>query len=127
MKISQLASSCGVGVETVRFYQRIGLLATPRQPPRGYREYTAEDVARLRFVRRAQELGFTLEEISALVELSASNCRDAESIASERLVTVREKIADLQRVAKVLSDVVTQCEARKPHQGCPIIETLTEI
>lgn len=123
MKISQLATAAGVGVETVRYYQRIGLLSTPVRST-GFREYRSADLARLLFIRRAQALGFTLEEISALVQLSASNCEDVERLAHERLTSVREKIADLERIANVLNDVVARCAVRQPHQGCPIIETL---
>ena len=123
MKISQLASAAGVGVETVRYYQRIGLLAKPDRSA-SFREYGAEDLARLRFVRRAQALGFTLEEISTLLQLSTFECEDVERIARARLATVAEKISDLQRVASVLTDVVERCGAREPYQGCPIIESL---
>jgi Hg(II)-responsive transcriptional regulator len=123
MKVSQLAKAGGVGVETVRYYQRIGLLSTPKRAA-GFREYESADLARLRFIRRAQALGFTLAEISTLVRLSASNCKDAERIARDRLATVSEKLADLNRIAIVLSEVVARCAARKRHQGCPIIETL---
>ncbi len=123
MKISHFAKAAGVGVETVRYYQRIGLLRMPTRSA-GFREYGSGDLARLLFIRRAQALGFTLDEIATLVQLSATDCDDAERIAHDRLASVAEKIADLQRIANVLNDVVTRCAAREPYQGCPIIETL---
>lgn len=124
MKISQLAKAAGIGVEAVRYYQRIGLLETPKRSS-GFREYGHRELERLRFIRRAQALGFTLAEIATLLQLSAANCQDVEAIARERLASVAEKIADLQRIADVLTDVVARCAARESYEGCPIIETLT--
>lgn len=125
MKVSQLAAAAGVGVETVRYYQRIGLISTPARSA-SFREYEPKDLARLRFIRRAQALGFTLKEISALLQLSASDCRAVERLARERLAAVAEKITALRRISGVLKEVVRGCEAREPHQGCPIIETLAD-
>ena len=123
MKISHLAKDAAVGVETVRYYQRIGIMRTPDRKG-GIRHYELADLQRLRFIRRAQSLGFTLEEIAALLKLSAADCKNAEQIARERLTTVRERIASLRRVQRVLEGVVRRCVNRQPHQSCPIIETL---
>jgi Hg(II)-responsive transcriptional regulator len=123
VKISQFAKTAGVGIETVRYYQRLGLLSKPKRST-PYREYGADDVQRLRFIRRAQTLGFSLAEVSLLLSLSASECEDVERIARERLAGVSEKIADLRRVQAVLSDVIERCSAREAYEGCPIIETL---
>jgi MerR family mercuric resistance operon transcriptional regulator len=123
MKIAQLAKAGDVGVETVRYYQRIGLLAKPARSA-GFREYGAYDIQRLRFIRRAHFLGFTLEEVSNLLALSVSDCENVERIARERLTAILERIADLHRVEAVLTDVIHRCSAREPYQGCPIIETL---
>ncbi len=98
MKVSQLAAAAGVGVETVRYYQRIGLLPVPKRAA-SVRSYEPKDLARLHFIRRAQALGFALEEIASLLRLSASECRDVERIARERLAAVAEKIAALRAIA----------------------------
>lgn len=126
MKISQFAKTAGVGIETVRYYQRLGLLSKPQRST-AYREYGSADVQRLRFIRRAQALGFSLEEISLLLSLSASDCEDVERIARERLAAVSEKIDDLRRVQGVLVKVMARCSEREPYEGCPIIETLARI
>ncbi len=125
LKISELAKFGGVSVETIRYYQRTGLLAVPARPHFGFRTYSDADAARLLFIRRAQQLGFTLEEIAALLRLSASDCKNVEKLARERLGAVDARIKDLQRVGKVLADVLDVCARRKPYEGCPIIETLT--
>ena len=123
MKISELAKGGGVGVETVRYYQRIGLLPIPKRTT-GTRAYGAGELRRLQFIRRAQTLGFTLEEIAGLLELSAADCKHVERVATARLDAVEERIAALQRVQGVLQDVVRRCRDRRPYDGCPIIETL---
>jgi MerR family transcriptional regulator, mercuric resistance operon regulatory protein len=126
MRISDLAKTCDVGVETVRYYQRVGLLDTPDKPSGRFRVYGKEDVTRLRFVRRAQQLGFSLEEIANLLRLSAANCDDVQTLAVHKLDLIRGKIEDLARMARVLEQVVRQCRARQSHEGCPIIAALTE-
>ena len=123
MRIAQLARAANVGVETVRYYQRIGLLPKPART-RGFREYEASDVQRLRFIKRAQSLGFTLEEVSTLLALSASDCKNVERLAGERLTAILERVADLHRIEAVLTDVIRRCRLRQPYEGCPIIETL---
>lgn len=124
MTISQLARAAGVSAETVRYYQRIGLLGKPKRPARGFRSYDPDDVRRLSFVRRAQTLGFTLSEIAALLDLTSSDCRRAEALAAERLASVKSKIADLRRLESALKRTIRNCESRQPHSGCPLIEAL---
>lgn len=124
MTISQLARTVGVSTETVRYYQRIGLLRTPRRPNNGFRSYDSDDALRLQFVRHGQALGFTLDEIAALLQLSSVDCEQAERIAKARLKGVQEKIAALRRLEAALELTVSECEERKPHAGCPLIETL---
>jgi len=126
MRIGELAKAAGVGVETVRYYQRIGLLSTPAKPYSSFRSYTEADAARLRFVKRAQQLGFSLDEIAELLRLSSANCEDVQALAKNKLHLVREKVADLNRMAGVLESVLQRCMQRHAHEGCPIIETLTE-
>ncbi len=124
MRIGQLAKSAGVGVETVRYYQRIGLMPTPAKPYGGTRRYEPGDLGRLRFIRRAQGLGFSLTEIRALLALSADNCRGVQHIAARKLALVQGKIADLRRMEQALNGTLARCKKRRPHKPCPIIETL---
>lgn len=121
LTIGKLASSAGVGVETVRFYQRKGLLSVPARAG-GVREYGAEDVRRLRFIRKAQTAGFTLEEIKELIRLDATNDRPrARELASERLKALDERIGDLKRAQASLKRLVGDCASGK-EGPCPILE-----
>ncbi len=125
MRIGELARSASVGIETVRYYQRIGLLHTPLRPYGAARHYGETDLSRLRFIRRAQGLGFSLEEIRALLELSREDCADVQQLAVRKLALVRGKLADLRRMEAVLAGTLDRCRARRKHAPCPIIETLT--
>jgi MerR family mercuric resistance operon transcriptional regulator len=124
MTISQLAKNAGIKVETVRYYQRIGLLRTPLRPGHGFRSYEEQDVSHLRFIRHGQTLGFTLDEVATLLRLSSADCKEAERVAKERLLGVRARIADLRRLEAALERTVSDCERRKAYAGCPLIEAL---
>ena len=126
MRIGELAESAGVSVETVRYYQRRGLLDTPEHPYGENRHYSDSHLDRLRFIKRAQALGFSLSEIGALLSLSTSDCAEVEIVANRKLLLVREKLADLARIESVLVGAVAGCKDRKPYEGCPIIESLIE-
>lgn len=126
MRIGQLAKAGGVGVETIRYYQRIGLLLRPEKSYAGTRQYDASDLSRLRFIRRAQTLGFALEDIRALLALSRQNCSDVQQLASRKLALVRGKLADLKRMEAALASTLARCRSRRRHAPCPIIETLAE-
>lgn len=125
MRIGELAAQGGVGVETVRYYQRIGLLRTPDKPYGGTRRYTEHDLARLRFIRRAQELGFSLGDIASLLRLSSADCEDVQALASRKLELVHGKLADLRRIEAALAETLGRCRSRRPSAPCPIIQTLT--
>jgi MerR family mercuric resistance operon transcriptional regulator len=126
MTIGALAQAAGVSVETVRFYQRVGLLRAPERPPRGVRRYLAADVDRLRFIRRAQELGFALAEIRQLLALeTGQSCGVARTLASQKLGQVESKLADLTRMRNALKSLVARCDARRGTVACPIIATLS--
>ena len=127
MRIGELARSVGVNVETIRYYQRIGLLELPQRPYGGTRCYGRQDLKRLRFIRRAQQIGFSLEDIRALLELSSSDCKQVGKLAAEKLNLVHAKLRQLRRIESILSKTVEQCARRKGNQPCPIIETLTEM
>lgn len=124
--IGELSRQTGCNIETIRYYERIGL--TPKAGRRGrYRCYDADDVRRLSFIRRARELGFTLEEISALIGIAAAgevSCADARGIAAAHLASVRTRLVDLRRMEEVLHEAVRACDAGE-HAGCPLIETLS--
>ncbi|MCB1939977.1 MAG: MerR family DNA-binding protein [Rhodocyclaceae bacterium] len=126
MTISQLARAAEVGVETVRYYQRRGLIAVP--PTRsGIRRYEAPTLVRLRFIRRAQGLGFSLEEIGDLLGLDEHTDRvAARAIAREKLTQIEERIAQLQAMAHALRDLVACCEHSPAAQPCPILHTLAQ-
>jgi MerR family transcriptional regulator, mercuric resistance operon regulatory protein len=124
LTIGKLAQASGVHVETIRYYQRRGLLPEPPRPAGSVRRYGADTVARLGFIRRAQELGFTLEEVKALLRLGETpNCRDARSLAAKKLSLVEARLADLDRMRKALRALVRQCD-RGGARRCPIIESL---
>jgi len=126
LTIGKLAAAAGVNVETVRYYQRCGLLPEPPRPPGGVRRYSAEAVARLRFIKRAQELGFTLAEIRRLLALGdPRSCGEARAIAAEKLSLVRARLSDLARLEKMLASLVRRCDAAKGKVSCPIIDSLT--
>ncbi len=124
MTISQLAKTAGVRAETVRYYQRIGLMRIPPRHDHGFRSYDDEDATRLRFIRHGQSLGFTLDDIAELLRLSTADCDEAEQLAKARLVNVRTKIDDLRRLEAALEGSVEACEQREQYSGCPIIEAL---
>lgn len=125
LQIGQLSHRTGCNIETIRYYERIGLLPKPLRRGR-YRQYEAADVARLGFVRRARELGFTLDEVRTLLDLAVGGpetCARARELADQHLAQVRGRIADLRRMERVLADTVRACGERD-HTGCPLIDTL---
>ena len=126
LPIGELSRRTGCNIETIRYYERIGLLPAP--PRRGrYRSYGGEDVARLGFVRRARELGFTLDEVRALLGLATAggqaSCSDVRDLAAIHLRDIRARLADLKRMERVLADQVRACDAGETP-GCPLVETL---
>ena len=119
--IGALAKAAGVGVETVRYYQRRGLLPEPPRPPGEVRRYGDEDMRRLKFIRSAQTAGFTLAEIGELLELSASDDRPrARELARARVAALDEKIAELREAREALAGLATAC-AKKRGGNCPIL------
>jgi MerR family mercuric resistance operon transcriptional regulator len=119
--IGGLAKAAGVGVETVRYYQRRGLLSEPARPPGEVRRYGAEDVKRLRFIRSAQAAGFTLNEIKELIELDASDDRArARELAQARVAALDDKIAEIRRARDALAALATAC-ASGGKGPCPIL------
>lgn len=125
LTIGTFAKAADVNVETIRFYQRKGLLPEPKRPPGGIRRYGPADVARVRFVKAAQRLGFSLDEIGELLSLDdGTHCEEASRLAEHRLEDVRAKLADLARIESVLSQLVHACHAREGPVSCPLIASL---
>jgi MerR family mercuric resistance operon transcriptional regulator len=128
MTVGGLAAAAEVNVETVRYYQRRGLLPLPERGTRGasrVRRYGSAEVARLRFIRRAQQLGFTLTEIGELLQLQdGTDRRSIRRIAGTRLEQIRSHLVDLQRIAASLEDLIARCEHGASRPNCPIIESI---
>jgi Hg(II)-responsive transcriptional regulator len=125
--IGNLARASGVGVETVRYYERRGLVAQPGRSVGAYRRYGRGHVDRIRFIRRAQELGFSLEEIGTLLELQdGTDRRSIRRIAAKRLDETRRRIADLQRIERVLQHLLHECEGHGKAPRCPIIAAIAD-
>lgn len=125
MTIGRLAKAASVGVETIRYYQQRDLLPTPVAKDTAFRYYPVELIVRIRFIKRAQDLGFSLEEIGGLLQLNdGANRRTIRRITSARLDTVRKKIADLQSIETVLSYLLSECERTNSAHPCPIILAL---
>lgn len=127
MTIGRLATAAGVNVETVRYYQRRGLLDEPHKPFRGYRHYPDDTVKRLRFIKRAQALGFTLEEIAGLLRLDGADCcADTRELAAHKVVVIEQKLSDLAAMRDALKALMRQCESGQTEGLCPIISVLAQ-
>lgn len=122
--IGQLAKVVEINVETIRYYERRGLIAQPDKPIVGYRQYGAEILEKLRFIKRAKTLGFKLDEIRSLLILSDGHCADVQSLAQQKLSHIKAKLRDLHRLEDALEDLVRQCNNSIDKTHCPIIESL---
>ena len=126
LSIGQVAKAAVVNVETIRYYQRLAMLEEPARPLGGVRRYGDEAIARVRFIKRAQQLGFSLAEIRRLLMLEdAQSCGKARSLAAEKLALVEARLADLGRMRRVLQELIARCDVRRGKVACPIIATLT--
>jgi MerR family mercuric resistance operon transcriptional regulator len=123
MTIGELAEAAGVGVETVRYYQRKGLIATPPAPAGRQRRYAHSVLEEIAFIKRAQGYGFTLDEIGA-IRRSAGRCGDARVFAQGKLDELSRQVEEIMGVARRLEDVLKKCEANSPSSPCPFIEAL---
>jgi MerR family mercuric resistance operon transcriptional regulator len=126
LTIGNAAKALGISVETIRFYERSGLIAQPSKPAIGYREYPQETVDRVRFIRQAQGLGFQLDEILTLLAIS-TKCDQVEVMATEKLATVKAKIDQLTRLAIALEDSVMRCQSNNDNTQCPIVDSLVPV
>lgn len=123
--IGRVAKAAGVNVETIRFYQRRKLLAEPTKPLGGVRRYSGEIVSRVRFIKRAQQLGFTLDEVKNLLALEdGQSCKKTHDLAVTKLAVVEARVADLNRMRRMLKTLIAECETGSGRIACPIISTL---
>jgi MerR family transcriptional regulator, copper efflux regulator len=129
LTIGRLAKTAGVNVQTVRYYERRKLLPPTSRMPSGYRLYSDDALRRLRFIRNAQALGFTLREIAELLNLrvgSTTRCGDVKRKAQAKLIGVNEKVRDLQALARALRSLIETCQAGQPTARCPILNALED-
>jgi MerR family transcriptional regulator, mercuric resistance operon regulatory protein len=127
MRTSEVADRAGVNSETLRYYERRGLLTQPPRTRGGYRDYPARTVKLLRFIKRAQELGFTLAEVDELLHLDGGgpdSCDAARALAEHRRADLEAKIRDLQRMHHSLADLVATCDLPRIERRCPLLEAL---
>ena len=127
MTIGRLAGRAGVHIETVRYYQHLGLMPMPARPAGSIRRYGPDAVHRLRFIKRAQELGFSLDEVRLLLKLSAGeHCAETRTLAERKARLVERKISDLRGIQAALNKLIRACGTGKKGHGCPIIESLSQ-
>ena len=129
LKTGDVAKQSGVNVETLRFYERKGLLTEPPRRMSGYRKYPPEAVQQIRFIKRAQELGFSLREIKELLTLRVepgTTCAQVRQRAQEKVEHVQQKIADLQAIEQALRNLLGACSGRGPASECPILDHLDQ-
>ncbi|GBE07535.1 mercuric resistance operon regulatory protein [bacterium BMS3Bbin11] len=124
LTIGHIAQNAGVNVETIRYYQRIGILIEPAKPVEGYRIYPSDTVDRIRFIKRAQQLGFSLQEITELLELGDGHCDDVRHRAEEKRTIIDQQIKDLQNLQETLDTLIQACQCDGDTSHCPIVETL---
>lgn len=127
LSIGKLARDSSTGIETIRYYEREGLLEKPARTEAGYRQYSPEVVSRLRFIRHAKELGFSLKEISELLSLKLnprSTCAHVKRRAEKKIHDIEFRIASLRRMRRVLRELHTACPGSGPTSDCPILEAL---
>lgn len=126
--IGEVAAMVGIPTATVRYYERRGLIADPARTAAGYRQYGPDAGRRLRFIKHAQELGFALEEIQQMLELSIEDpvsCARVEMVAREKVRTVRQRLKELQRLERVLRSLTRDCEQRRPSEPCPVLAVMS--
>ncbi len=129
MRTSELAGRAGVNAETLRYYERRGLLESPPRTPGGYRDYPVAAVELLRFIKRAQELGFSFDEVEELVHLDRGgpqSCDSARAVALARKADLEQRIADLQRMSDSLGDLIATCDLPQSDRSCALLDAIDE-
>lgn len=129
LSIGQVAREAGVGVETVRFYEREGLLEEPPRRASGYRQYSEQVVGRIHFIKRAQQLGFSLKEILELLTLRVNedtSCEEVKLRTEVKIAEIERKLVELQRMRRALREVAALCTGEGPASSCPMLEALDQ-
>lgn len=129
LTIGQVARHAGVGIETIRFYEREGLLEEPLRRPSGYRQYPEQVVTRIHFIKRAQQLGFSLKEITELLTLRVdghTSCEEVKQHTEAKIADVERKLLELQRMRQALLHVAALCTGQGPASACPMLEALEQ-
>ena len=129
LTVGKLAQRAGIGIETVRFYERKGLIKEPPRNESGYRQYPEDVVSRILFIRRAKELGFTLKEIDELLSLKVdpeSTCADVRERAEAKIADIDQRLGILRRMKNALQTLVIKCNSESQTDDCPILEALEE-
>lgn len=130
MRMSQVARQAGVNPQTLRYYERRGLLRIPDRLNSGYRSYGSDSVGRIRFIKRAQQLGFTLAEVESLLDLASGgpeSCDAAHDLATQKIAELDSKLAGLRAMRRSLTRLAETCELPRSERDCPIIESLTGV
>lgn len=129
MTIGQLASQAGVGVETVRFYERMGLIEDPPRRHSGYRAYPSQALSRLRFIRQAKELGFSLKEIKGLLDMrieSPRACSEVRQRVDEKISDLEGRMRSLASILSALEELAVLCDRRQTSSQCPILDSIAD-
>ncbi|MDP3529364.1 MerR family transcriptional regulator [Methylicorpusculum sp.] len=124
--IGKLAKQTEVTIETIRYYQRLGLLAEPEKPASGYRDYPVDAVTKIRFIKRAQQAGFTLKEIAALLALDGAHCADARLLAEQKCQQIDEQITALMALRQALKTLVDSCQQTASSEQCAILDAFRD-
>ncbi len=126
LTIGKLAKQANVTIETIRYYQRKGLLVEPNKPTTGYRLYPTDAISRLRFIKRAQQSGFTLKEITELLELDSEHCQDVKKMAEQKRQQIDKQLKELTALRKVLDKLVKSCQKTPSPHHCSIIDAFSD-
>lgn len=126
LTIGKLARQANVNIETIRYYQRVGLLEEPVKPAVGYRVYPSTYIARIHFIKRAQKLGFTLKEITELLSLADGHCQDVRELAEFKRARIEDQIKDLRSIRQVLNQLINACMKEQNTSHCSIIDALSD-
>ncbi len=124
LTIGQLARKAEVNIETIRYYQRLGIITEPQKPEQGYRIYPPQCIERILFIRRAKQLGFSLKEIAELLELGDGHCDDVRLRAEQKQNQINKQIQDLQNLQQTLNKLIQTCQQEQTKTHCPIVESL---
>lgn len=125
LTIGKLAKAAGVNIETIRHYQRQALINQPEKPAGGFRHYPDETIDRIRFIKRAQHIGFSLKEIQQLLSLGNQNCSDVQALAKEKRERIQTQVEGLLTIQSVLDDLIDSCNSDKTEDQCAFIDALS--